>query len=129
MRRGDAIHQPNQVEVPPKEDGSGEYGTCFAVFSCLLTPRLVDGGAGAVPASRRPNVMMPDEILVSTIVGKKVSYEHHGRVIEDVEMNTDRKYGIPGKLDLRTFETAQDLYWWYARQDAFQSIISGNPLM
>jgi hypothetical protein len=73
--------------------------------------------------------MMPDEKLVSTIVGQTVSYDDYGRVFEDVDMNKDRKHGFHGKLDARTFETLEDLYWFYLRQDAFQSMVSGNPLM
>lgn len=77
----------------------------------------------------KQNMMMPDESLVSTIVGKKVSYDDFGRIIEDADMRQEKKSGLLDKLDLRTYETLQDLYWWYARQDAFQSMVSGNPLM
>lgn len=77
----------------------------------------------------KANVMMPDEHLVSTIVGKKVSFDDFGKVFEDAEGRHGRRNIKPGKLDLRTYETLQDLYWYYARMDAFQSMVSGNPLM
>lgn len=77
----------------------------------------------------KERAMMPDESLVSTIVGKKISYDDFGRVFEDGDIKQGRRSNLPGKLDLRTYETLQDLYWWYSRQDAFQSIVSGNPLM
>lgn len=76
----------------------------------------------------KESAMMPDESLVSTIVGKKVSYDDFGRIVGDADPRKERS-SLPGPLDLRTFETLQDLYWWYARQDAFQSMVSGNPLM
>jgi hypothetical protein len=73
--------------------------------------------------------MMPDESMVSTIVGKKVNYDDFGRVFEEGSKQQDRRGSTREKLDLRGYETLQDLYWWYARQDLFQSIVSGNPLM
>ncbi|KAI7558612.1 hypothetical protein KC346_g23000, partial [Hortaea werneckii] len=36
---------------------------------------------------------------------------------------------IPPQLDLAKFEILKDLYWWYCKQDAYQSIISGNSLL
>lgn len=77
----------------------------------------------------KDSVMMPDEALVSTIVGKKVNYDDFGRVFEENSRQQERRKSIPEKLDLRSYETLQDLYWWYARQDVYQSIVSGNPLM
>lgn len=72
--------------------------------------------------------MMPDENLVSTIVGKRVSFDGSGCVFEE-EREQGKKPCGPQKMDLRSYETLQDLYWWYAKQDLFQSIVSGNPLM
>lgn len=77
--------------------------------------------------------LMPDEGLVSAIVGKKVNYDDFGRVEEEREDSSqndgERRNGIPQQIDLSTYETFQDLYWWYCRQDAYQSAVSGNPLM
>lgn len=75
------------------------------------------------------SIMMPDEGLISTIVGKKVSYDDFGMVMEENGDKQEKKPSLPEKLDLRSFETLQDLYWWYARHDIYQSIVSGNPLM
>lgn len=75
------------------------------------------------------STMMPDERLVSTIIGNKVSYDDFGMVFEENGMRQEKKTSLPGKLDLKSFEVLQDLYWWYARHDAWQSMISGNPLM
>ncbi|KAF2727789.1 hypothetical protein EJ04DRAFT_593963, partial [Polyplosphaeria fusca] len=77
----------------------------------------------------KESVLMPDEALVSTIVGKKVSYDDFGRVLDEDSQRHERRQSQSGKLDLRTYETLQDLHWWYARHDTFQSIISGNPLI
>ncbi|KAL1598722.1 hypothetical protein SLS60_007863 [Paraconiothyrium brasiliense] len=75
------------------------------------------------------DTMMPDEGMVSTIIGKKVSYEDFGRVLESGDDGQERRSPLPGKLDIKTFETLQDLQWFYMRHDAFQSMVSGNPLM
>jgi hypothetical protein len=73
--------------------------------------------------------MMPDENIVSIIMGRKISYDDFGRVLGDTDGRKNRGSRLPDKLDLRTYEHLQDLYWFYARQDAFQSMVSGNPLM
>ncbi|KAF1832553.1 hypothetical protein BDW02DRAFT_422751 [Decorospora gaudefroyi] len=73
--------------------------------------------------------LMPDEGLVSTIVGKQVSYDDFGMVFEDNGARHDKRENIPAKMDLPSFETLQDLYWSYARHDMYQSIVSGHHLM
>jgi hypothetical protein len=72
---------------------------------------------------------MPDKSLVSSIVGKEVSYDDFGMILEEDGPLEEKNTQIQDDFDLRGFETMQDLYWWYARQDVFQSIVSGNPLM
>ena len=32
-------------------------------------------------------------------------------------------------FDLSRYELYQDLFWWYAKQDAYQSIVGGNGLL
>ncbi|KAL5115167.1 hypothetical protein ACEQ8H_006921 [Pleosporales sp. CAS-2024a] len=73
--------------------------------------------------------MMPDQNLVSTIIGKKVNYDDFGMIVEKSGARYDKRTDSAQPLDLRKFETLQDLYWWYCRHDAFQSMISGNPLI
>jgi len=75
------------------------------------------------------SAMMPDERLVSTIVGKSVKYDEFGMVFESNGTKQETKSNLPETLTSRSFETLQDLYWSYARHDVFQSIISGNPLI
>lgn len=75
----------------------------------------------------KESMMDPDENLVGTIFGKQLRYNEFGRVFEDFE--NARPSSIPKQMSLKDFEVYQDLYWWYARQDTFQSIVSGNHLM
>ena len=77
---------------------------------------------------QKESAMMPDERLVSTIAGYKVDYDDFGRVFEEGTRKQDSKRKLP-PLDLQSYETYQDLYWYYARQDMFQSAVSGNKLM
>lgn len=72
--------------------------------------------------------LKPDENLVSTIIGKQVSYDDFGMIIEDNGARQDTKTRISG-FDVKNFETLQDLHWWYCRHDMWQSCVSGNPLM
>jgi hypothetical protein len=64
-----------------------------------------------------------DEALISTFVGREIRYEGHRGYVETAQTK------IPEELDLSNFETLKDLFWWYCKQDAFQSIVSGNPLL
>ncbi|KAK5163197.1 uncharacterized protein LTR77_010783 [Saxophila tyrrhenica] len=63
-----------------------------------------------------------DERLVSELSGREVKYDAHGQILTASET-------IPKPLDLHSFEILRDLYWWFLKQDAYQSIISGNPPM
>lgn len=68
-----------------------------------------------------------DENLISNLVGKQVKFEQFGQVFED----QDEEVGIQSykKFDMEKYELYQDLYWWYARQDVYQAILSGNKLL
>ncbi|EMC93489.1 hypothetical protein BAUCODRAFT_243073 [Baudoinia panamericana UAMH 10762] len=63
-----------------------------------------------------------DENVVSTLVGKEVRWSEHGHVMTP-------QSALPQELDLGRFEVLKDLYWWYCKQDAYQSLISGNELL
>lgn len=71
----------------------------------------------------------PDEGLISTIIGKHVSYDDFGMIVEDNGARQNTGARLSGDFDMRGFETLQDLYWWYCRHDMWQSCVSGNPLM
>lgn len=77
----------------------------------------------------KESAMMPDEGLVSTIIGSKVSYDDFGMILEENGARQEVGPTPPGQLDLRSYETLQDLYWYYTRHDMYQSIVSGRPLM
>jgi hypothetical protein len=71
---------------------------------------------------------LPDERVVSTLIGRKLQYDASGRVIEDFDAGTFAS-SLPRTMDMTKYELFQDLFWWYCRQDAYQSIVSGNRLL
>ncbi|KAL8950463.1 MAG: hypothetical protein Q9222_003503 [Ikaeria aurantiellina] len=69
-----------------------------------------------------------DENLIGTLMGWRTRYDEYGRVINTDEAPSD--YHIPLTLkDIEDFEIQCDLFWWYAKQDMYQSLISGNRLL
>ena len=63
-----------------------------------------------------------DERAISQMVGKEVRYDDQGCIMTDT-------LKIPPELDLSKFEILKDLYWWYLKQDVYQSVVSGNSLL
>lgn len=69
-----------------------------------------------------------DENLVGIIMGKQIRYAEYGEIIEDPDAPyMGNKRFTQRELDL--FDTQQDLFWWYIKQDVFQSILSQNRLL
>lgn len=77
------------------------------------------------------HLQAPDEVdedIVGTLMGRKVSYDEYGQIIDD-----GRNAGTWGKQytdrDLEIYETQRDLFWWYCKQDTYQSILGGGKLL
>ncbi|KAF2433492.1 hypothetical protein EJ08DRAFT_668802 [Tothia fuscella] len=70
-----------------------------------------------------------DESLVSTLIGRKLKYDQFGQIVEDTPNRQGPNESIPSALDTQKYELYQDLFWWYARQDVYQAIVSGNKLL
>ena len=68
-----------------------------------------------------------DDNLISIIMGWRVQYDQYGPVMEEAHKSTLAKSITPREIE--TFEIQCDLFWWYAKQDAYQSLISGNRLL
>ena len=69
-----------------------------------------------------------DERIISTIIGQNVSYNDFGRVLGDMDRK-DSVHPSSKPFDVSRFEVLQDLFWWYCKQDAYHSILSGDPLL
>ena len=69
-----------------------------------------------------------DENLISAIMGWDTRYNDYGQITEHEE--PARTYDKPlTDKEIETFEMQCDLFWWYAKQDMYQSIVSGNRLL
>ncbi|KAL8816195.1 MAG: hypothetical protein Q9223_004755 [Gallowayella weberi] len=69
-----------------------------------------------------------DQNLVSTLMGYRTQYDDYGQIVDLNEPPSH--YHIPlTPKDVENFEIQCDLFWWYAKQDMYQSLISGNRLL
>jgi hypothetical protein len=87
--------------------------------------RQPDERADFSEASKHVDV---NEGLVGMIMGKKLRYDEYGQVLEDFNA-PGNQHKVYTQRELETYETQRDLFWWYCKQDAFQSILSGNRLL
>ena len=69
-----------------------------------------------------------DENLISTIMGWQTNYNQYGQIIDDEEPAIKSEAPLTPK-EIEVFEVQCDLFWWYAKQDMYQSILSGNRLL
>ena len=69
-----------------------------------------------------------NEGLISTIMGWSTKYNQHGRVMEGRNPASYTESPLTA-LDIENFEIQCELFWWYAKHDIYQSIISGNRLL
>ena len=69
-----------------------------------------------------------DENLISTIMGYQTNYNQYGQIIDEDEPAINSETPLMPQ-DIENFEVQCDLFWWYAKQDIYQSIISGNRLL
>jgi hypothetical protein len=67
-----------------------------------------------------------DENLLGLLMGIDVRYEDRRRVINDNAKEKPREYS---QRELDDYELQRDLYWWYCKQDAYQSILGGGRLL
>ncbi|GAB7346037.1 hypothetical protein MBLNU457_4806t1 [Dothideomycetes sp. NU457] len=66
-----------------------------------------------------------DAGLVSVLSGRVVNYDEYGHV----ESDDSNQASEPSPLDIPRFEMQKDLFWWFAKQDVVQCLVSGNPLI
>lgn len=67
-----------------------------------------------------------DENIVGMLMGRKVRYDQYGHIFDDGEFEETKHYT---EKDLETYETQRDLFWWYGKQDVYQSILGGGKLL
>ncbi|KAL8698131.1 MAG: hypothetical protein Q9201_006739 [Fulgogasparrea decipioides] len=69
-----------------------------------------------------------DQNLVNVITGWQTRCDEHGQVIDLSKPPSHHHVPLTPK-DVEMFEIQCDLFWWYAKQDMYQSLISGNHLL
>ena len=68
-----------------------------------------------------------DEDLVSAIMGWQIRYDQHGFILDGRKSETGNKPLTPRELE--EFDIQRDLFWWFCKQDMYQSMVSGNRLL
>ncbi|KAL9036462.1 MAG: hypothetical protein Q9180_004288 [Flavoplaca navasiana] len=69
-----------------------------------------------------------DDNLTSTLMGYRTPFNEYGSIHDANEPQPDYRIPLTPK-EVEKFEIQCDLFWWYAKQDMFQSLISGNRLL
>lgn len=69
-----------------------------------------------------------DEQLISTLSGFNTQYNDYGQVVEETEPAPLTEEPLQPK-DIEEYQVQCDLFWWYAKQDVYQSILSNNRLL
>ena len=70
-----------------------------------------------------------DENLISIIMGWQTRYNQYGQIIDGSEHSAPPSTKPVTEKEIDDFEAQCDLFWWYAKQDMYQSIVSGNRLL
>lgn len=69
-----------------------------------------------------------DSSLISTLMGWKSNVDQYGRII-DLNASTEPRKNALTPKDIEIYQTQRDLFWWYCKQDVYQSALSGNGLL
>ncbi|MCJ1393117.1 hypothetical protein MMC18_005989 [Xylographa bjoerkii] len=67
-----------------------------------------------------------DENIVSSLMGWKIKYDEYGHVLDD---SAESQTSHITEKDIEIHKIISDLFWWYAKQDVYQSVVSGNRLL
>lgn len=69
-----------------------------------------------------------DENIVGMLMGKRLHYDQNGQVLDDDVpwVDGNRTYT---QRELEIYENQRDLFWWYCKQDVYQSILGGGHLL
>jgi len=66
-----------------------------------------------------------DMTLISQLTGRAVDYDHQLQA----NMPDPGRTADLSEKDVEDLKAKMDLRWWYCKQDIFQSMVSGDPLM
>jgi len=69
-----------------------------------------------------------NENIIAILMGKQLRYDQYGQVIDENVQETGQNKVYTGR-DLEIYETQRDIFWWYCKQDVYQSILGGGKLL
>jgi Fungal specific transcription factor domain len=78
-----------------------------------------------------PETLLPDkdwevdEGLIKQLTGLPVNYDNQWQARTNMPVPT---HDLSAK-DIEDYKVKSDLFWWYCKQDVFQSMVSGNRLL
>ena len=86
---------------------------------------------GQFSMSQQDDMSDIDENLISNLIGRVVRYDSPANVDELSQYklpkaSTPKRY-TPKELEM--YEYQRDLWWWFCKQDVYQSILGGNRLL
>ena len=73
---------------------------------------------------------IPNEVnedLISAIMGWQIRYDQYGFVLDGNKSETGQSPLTTKEIE--DFDTQRDLFWWFCKQDMYQSMVSGNRLL
>lgn len=89
--------------------------------------RLVDEYGQSIQQDDIPDI---NEDLIGKLIGRVVKYDGPAIVTElsqyDAPNFDQKKYS---RKEMETYEYQRDLWWWFCKQDVYQSILGGNRLL
>ena len=67
------------------------------------------------------------EDLISAIMGWQIRYDQYGFIVDGSQSATG--YKPLTTKEMEDFDIQRDLFWWFCKQDMYQSMVSGNRLL
>lgn len=83
-------------------------------------------GPGYTFFDDRPLADEVDENIVHVLMGRKVRYDQFGQIVD--ENAPEECHETYTERELEIYETQRDLFWWYCKQDVYQSFLGGGRL-
>lgn len=69
-----------------------------------------------------------NENIIAILMGKQIRYDQFGQVIDENAQDPGENKTYTDR-DLEIYETQRDMFWWYCKQDVYQSILGGGKLL
>lgn len=114
------IKVSNKKQGMHQQQGHSSNRMTDPVSTFYYLPQSHD--AGSLPDSE------VDENIISIITGRPSMYDQYKPISGHIVASSSQEdeYTLQ---NVEIYETQRDLFWWYCKQDAYQSVMSGNKLL